>query len=92
MADEVPSTIILEDDEEPGEIPDEQEQSSTSARPFTYDTIDEAKILSNSKRVAAASLAIDHRCFSFSLFRKIQTSSGWRRYLRTQSTEEECER
>jgi hypothetical protein len=70
VADEVPSTIILEDDEEPGEILDEQEQSSTSLKPFTYDTIDEAKILSNSKLVSFTSSAL-----SLCLLRKIQTTS-----------------
>ena len=61
MADEAPSTIILEDDEEPGEILDEQEQASTSLKPFTYDTIDEAKILSNSKLGTSTSSAVDPR-------------------------------
>jgi len=46
VADEVPSTIILENDDEPGEISDE---STPIIEPFKYEPIDEEKILSKKK-------------------------------------------
>ncbi|CAF4314997.1 unnamed protein product, partial [Rotaria sordida] len=53
VADEVPSTIVLDnddDDEEPGEIIDDlYEQKQTSFQPFNYEPINEKEILSNKK-------------------------------------------
>ncbi|CAF2310522.1 unnamed protein product [Rotaria sp. Silwood2] len=52
VADEVPSTIILDndDEEEPGEIIDElYEQKQTSFQSFNYEPINESEILSNKK-------------------------------------------
>ena len=59
VADEVPSTIKLDNDddeeeeeEEPGEIVDdidEQQQQLKSFQPFKYEPIDEDKFFSNSK-------------------------------------------
>ena len=59
VADEVPSTIPLDNDdqeedeeqeiEEPGEIIDEEQQSRV--QPHTYSTINEEEILSKSKSI-----------------------------------------
>ena len=48
VADEVPSTIILDNDEEPGEIADE---ATPVIEPFKYEPIDEETILSKSESI-----------------------------------------
>jgi len=52
VADEVPSTIILDndDEEEPGEIIDDiDEQQQTSFQPFNYETTNGNEVFSNKK-------------------------------------------
>jgi hypothetical protein len=74
VADEVPSKIILDNDdeeEEPGEIiEDIDERQQTSFKSFNYATINEDEILSNSK----SRYFLDRNLFFF-VNRKIQTTS-----------------
>lgn len=72
VADEVPSTILLDNDddgeeeqeiEEPGEIIDEEQH--TRVQPHVYSTIDEKEILSTSKSISLARKSLSSDILSF---------------------------